>query len=33
MILVDTNVLVDVATRDADWFDWSSWPKVKLISP
>lgn len=23
-ILVDTNVLLDVATEDARWFDWSS---------
>lgn len=23
MILVDTNVLLDIATRDPDWFHWS----------
>lgn len=24
MVLVDTNVLLDIATRDAQWFEWSS---------
>jgi predicted nucleic acid-binding protein len=24
MVLVDTNVLLDIATRDAVWFEWSS---------
>lgn len=24
MILVDTNVLLDVATDDSEWFDWSA---------
>ena len=24
MVLVDTNVLLDVATRDPRWFAWSS---------
>ncbi len=24
MILVDTNVLLDIATHDSEWFDWSS---------
>ncbi len=24
MILVDTNILFDVATDDSEWFDWSS---------
>jgi hypothetical protein len=24
MILVDSNVLLDVVTEDTDWFDWSS---------
>ena len=23
-VLVDTNVLIDVATKDAKWFEWSS---------
>ena len=23
MILVDTNILLDLATDDSDWFDWS----------
>lgn len=24
MVLVDTNVLLDIATQDPAWFDWSS---------
>ena len=24
MILVDTSVIVDILTKDADWFEWSS---------
>lgn len=24
MILVDTSVIADIFTRDAEWFDWSS---------
>ncbi len=24
MVLVDTNVLLDIATEDPDWFEWSS---------
>ncbi|MEX1043354.1 MAG: type II toxin-antitoxin system VapC family toxin [Acidimicrobiia bacterium] len=24
MILVDTNVFLDIATRDPEWYDWSS---------
>ncbi|MCW0220062.1 MAG: type II toxin-antitoxin system VapC family toxin [Prosthecobacter sp.] len=24
MVLVDTNVLIDIATRDAQWYAWSS---------
>jgi hypothetical protein len=32
MVLVDTNVLLDVATRDALWFDWSSRQLAPLIN-
>ena len=31
MVLVDTNVLFDIATRDAVWFDWSSAQLAPLI--
>lgn len=31
MVLVDTNVLLDVATRDAKWFSWSAGQLTKLI--
>jgi predicted nucleic acid-binding protein len=24
LILVDTNILLDIATDDSEWFDWSS---------
>jgi predicted nucleic acid-binding protein len=32
MVLVDTNVLLDVATRDPSWFHWSSMQLAKIIS-
>lgn len=32
MILVDTNVLVDVATKDPVWFDWSSAEISKAVN-
>lgn len=32
MVLVDTNVLLDVATRDPDWFEWSSGQLARLIN-
>lgn len=32
MVLVDTNVLLDVATQDAVWFDWSSGQLASLIN-
>lgn len=32
MVLVDTNVLLDIATRDAVWFDWSSGQLASLIN-
>lgn len=32
MVLVDTNVLLDIATRDAVWFDWSSRQLAPLIN-
>lgn len=31
MVLVDTNVLLDIATRDADWFTWSAEKLAPLI--
>lgn len=31
MVLVDTNVLLDIATRDAEWFEWSSGKLSSLI--
>jgi predicted nucleic acid-binding protein len=31
MVLVDTNVLLDIATRDAKWFEWSSSTLVPLV--
>lgn len=24
MVLIDTNVLLDIATRDETWFEWSA---------
>ena len=30
-VLVDTNVLIDVATQDAQWFDWSSVQLAKAM--
>lgn len=32
MVLVDTNVLLDIATRDPKWFDWSSARLASLIN-
>ena len=32
MVLVDTNVLLDIATRDAKWFEWSSTQLAPLIN-
>ena len=32
MVLVDTNVLLDVATQDAVWFQWSSEHLAGLIN-
>jgi predicted nucleic acid-binding protein len=32
MVLVDTNVLLDIATRDPKWFDWSSTQLAPLIN-
>jgi predicted nucleic acid-binding protein len=32
MVLVDTNVLLDIATQDAVWFDWSSGQLAPLIN-
>lgn len=32
MVLVDTNVLLDVATRDAEWFSWSSRKLATVIN-
>jgi len=32
MVLVDTNVLLDVATRDPQWFAWSSAQLTPLIN-
>ena len=31
MVLVDTNVLLDIATRDPQWFAWSSAQLAKLL--
>jgi predicted nucleic acid-binding protein len=31
MILVDTNVLLDIATRDETWFEWSAGQLAPLI--
>lgn len=32
MVLIDTNVLIDVATKDSVWFDWSSKQLSRLIN-
>jgi predicted nucleic acid-binding protein len=32
MVLVDTNVLLDVATRDPEWFEWSSGQLARQIN-
>lgn len=32
MVLVDTNVLLDIATRDPKWFAWSSRKLAALIN-
>jgi predicted nucleic acid-binding protein len=32
MVLVDSNVLLDVATRDPRWFEWSSSQLAPLIN-
>lgn len=31
MVLVDTNVLLDIATRDETWFEWSAGQLAPLI--
>lgn len=31
MVLVDTNVLLDIATKDKRWFDWSAEQLAPLI--
>jgi len=31
MVLVDTNVLLDIATRDEHWFEWSAQQLAPLI--
>ena len=31
MVLVDTNVLLDIATRDENWFEWSAEQLAPLI--
>jgi predicted nucleic acid-binding protein len=32
MVLIDTNVLIDVATKDSVWFDWSGKQLSRLIN-
>ena len=32
MVLVDTNVLLDIATEDTVWFSWSSGQLARLIN-
>lgn len=32
MVLIDTNVLIDIATKDSAWFDWSSKQLSSLIN-
>ncbi len=32
MVLVDTNVLLDIATRDPQWFAWSSAKLAPLLN-
>jgi len=32
IFFVDTNVLLDIATRDPKWFDWSSAQLAPLIN-
>jgi hypothetical protein len=32
MFLVDTNVLLDIATRDPQWFAWSSTRLAPLVN-
>jgi len=32
MVLIDTNVLLDIATRDPQWFDWSSTRLAPLVN-
>ena len=32
MVLVDTNVLIDVATKDLQWYAWSSAQLASLVS-
>ena len=32
MVLVDTNVILDIATNDPQWFDWSSAQLEPLIN-
>jgi hypothetical protein len=32
MVLIDTNVLLDIATRDPLWFEWSSAQLAPLVN-
>ena len=32
MVLIDTNVLLDIATRDPQWFAWSFAQLAPLIN-
>ena len=32
MVLIDTNVLLDIATRDKKWFAWSSAKLAPLVN-
>jgi predicted nucleic acid-binding protein len=32
MVLIDTNVLLDIATRDPQWFAWSSSKLGRLVN-
>jgi len=32
MVLIDTNILLDIATRDPNWFKWSAGELAPLVS-
>ncbi|WP_346331643.1 type II toxin-antitoxin system VapC family toxin [Prosthecobacter sp. SYSU 5D2] len=32
MVLVDTNILIDIATKDLQWYAWSSAQLASLVS-